>query len=384
MAAVLAWPAWAMAAGTHMSEELRSAVSKVVILPIDGESNEAITGTYKKDTDGLQGGMARGAQIGQIPVEVGQVPINVPIPILRELGMLFGGLKGATKRQIQDLRDRMVEDLSREVEQPLSNNALATDVYWGLRNIPTVDPKLFAVTTPIPPDTDAILYVSINEITLNVQEDEAIVATVATARLQKYSDGKLLYRKEVTYEDRDKLKTWSKDNYRLWEEYREYARHYIAREVAAELYERVAIARQLEPADTDSLRSVKKNQWQATTKSLSPAFAWTFALQGDGVVAAEGAEVSWDLEIYGPHHPVYEASGLQEMHHRLLVPLEACTTYRWSVRPVYQWEGSTKNGEWMRSGTELAKGNGNVGRAISEAHAYVQDFPSFEVDCRAK
>jgi hypothetical protein len=178
----------------HMSSELRDSISRIVILPIAGESGEAITGTYGQETRGLSGGMAKGAEIGQVPVEVGQVPINIPIPILRELGMIVGGLTGAMERRTQDLRDRMTEDLASEVEQPLSNIALATDVFWGLNDIKGVDPKLFAVTTPIPPDTDAILYINLDEVTLNIQKDEAIISTVATARLQNKADGTTLFR----------------------------------------------------------------------------------------------------------------------------------------------------------------------------------------------
>ena len=151
-ALLLALPAGA----DPMSEDLRSSVGRIVILPIPGESGEAITGTYDKETAGLAGGAARGAEIGQVPVEVGHVPVNIPIPILRELGMLVGGLTGAAERRTQELRDRLTEDLASEVEQPLSNVALATDVFWGLHGTRDVEPKLFAQTTPIPADTDAI------------------------------------------------------------------------------------------------------------------------------------------------------------------------------------------------------------------------------------
>ncbi len=65
------------------------------------------------------------------------------------------------------------------------------------------------------------------------------------------------------------------------------------------------------------------------------------------------------------------------------MPLEACKTYRWSVRPSYHRADGRINGEWMRRPVAAGKGNGNVGRAISEAHAYIQDFASFEVDCKA-
>jgi hypothetical protein len=38
----------------------------------------------------------------------------------------------------------------------------------------------------------------------------------------------------------------------------------------------------------------------------------------------------------------------------------------------------------MRKGSAGMHNNGNSGRAISEAHAYVQDFPVLQVDCKAR
>jgi hypothetical protein len=64
------------------------------------------------------------------------------------------------------------------------------------------------------------------------------------------------------------------------------------------------------------------------------------------------------------------------------VPLEYCKTYRWTVRPSYLREGDRKNGWWMRATPPTGANNGNVGRAVSEAHAYIQDFASLEVKCR--
>ena len=379
-ALLLALPAGA----DPMSEDLRNSVERIVILPIPGESGEAITGTYDKETAGLAGGAARGAEIGQVPVEVGHVPVNIPIPILRELGMLVGGLTGAAERRTQELRDRLTEDLASEVEQPLSNVALATDVFWGLHGTRDVEPKLFAQTTPIPADTDAILYINLDEVTLNIQADEAIVSTVATARLQDKADGKTLYRTTASYSDRDELRNWARDDYALWREYREFARHYLARELVARLYDRVTVSHSLAPVYGDSIKPDRKVPWHGETRSLTPTLAWVFELNGDDTAAAEGATILWDIEIYDAERPIYETGGLRDTRFTLDVPLEACETYRWSVRPVYQRATGTRRGEWMRKGTETAKGNGNVGRAISVAHAYMQDFPSFEVDCRAR
>lgn len=393
--AALASAAWALAAEegvspdvvapqvpTHMSEELRNAVSKIVILPVSGGGDESVTGTYEQKTDGLSGGMAKGAGIGTIPVEVGHVPVNIPIPLLREIGMLVGGITGAAERQVQELRDRLTEDLSDAVEQPLTSSALATDVFWGLKNVGSLDPKLFAVTTPIPEGTDAILYISIDELTLNVQKKEAIITTSATARLERLSDRVTLYRREVRYEDRDTLSNWLRNDSALWHQYRVFARHYIGREISAELYERAGLAANLAPVATASIKSVKKNDWQGRSESLTPTLAWQFELTGDAAVAAEGADILWDVEIYDSRRPVYSAKQVPGLQHTVTAPLEPCKTYRWTVRPSYHKGGDRTNGWWMRTASPTTAGNGNVGRAVSEAHAYIQDFASLEIKCR--
>lgn len=367
----------------QMPDEVRDAVSRIVILPTAGQSNESITGTYDQETLGLAGGMAKGAGVGTVPVEVGHVPINIPIPIVREIGMIVGGIAGVRQRSVQDMRDRMVDDLATAVNQPLTNLSLATDLYWGLRNVAKVEPKLFAETTPIPKDTDAILYVHLDQITLNVQEDEVIVATSAVARVQRYSDGTTLYRATTQYEDRDTLRNWARDDYALWHAYGEYARHYIARELTAILYERVAVSHKLVPARHPSIKPDKKDDWFGETRSLMPTLAWDFELLGSSP-ATEGATIAWDLEIYDEQRPVYEAQQLQGTQHTPSVPLEPCKTYRWSVRPTFRKDGATRNGTWMRRDATGMHGNGNSGRAISVAHAYVQDFPVLEVNCKAR
>jgi hypothetical protein len=391
LAAAVLVAAWAVAAEegaspeaavpltpTHMSEELRAVVSKIVILPTSGDAGESVTGTYGAKTAGLAEGMAKGSGVGTIPVEVGHVPVNIPIPFLREIGMLVGGIAGSTQRQIQDLRDRLTDDLSDAVEQPLTNSALATDVFWELKNVGSLEPKLFAVTTPIPEGTDAILYISIDELTLNVQKKEAIITTTATARLERLSDRATLYRREVKYEDRDTLRNWLEDDSALWQQYRMFARHYIGREISAELYERVVLPAELAPVPTASVKSVKKNVWQGRSESLTPTLAWQFELSGD----AASADILWDVEIYDSSRPVYSAQQVPGLEHIVAVPLEPCKTYRWTVRPSYYREGGRRNGWWMRAVPPTNSNNGNVGRAVSEAHAYIQDFASLEVKCR--
>jgi hypothetical protein len=375
---------------THMSEELRASVSKIVILASAGASSESVTGSYDKATPGLLGGMADGSQIGTIPVEVGGVPIGIPIPILREIGMIAGAISGSTKREIQEFRDELTEDLRDAVDQPLTNDSLANDVFWGLKNVSTLEPKIYALTTPVPEDTEAILYVSLTGLTINVQGSEAIIEVTATARLERRSDGSTLYRKQVQYQDQDTLSNWTKNDSELWREYRNFARHYLGREISAELFERVALNYELAPAKTDTVKPAKKkDEWQAESKALQPTLAWNFNIldgdaYGEWAKSIDPAMITWDLEIYDPRRPVYTAKQIRGTSHALDRQLEACKTYHWTVRPTYHVDGVRKNGEWMRLVPVGGSGNGNIGRDASVAHAYVQDFATLEIDCRAR
>ena len=374
---------------THMSEELRASVSKIVILASPGASSENVTGSYNKETPGLLGGMADGSKIGTIPVEVGPVPVGIPIPILREIGMIFGAISGGTKAEIQDFRDRMTEDLRDAVDQPLTNDSLANDVFWGLKNVSTLEPKIYALTTPVPEDTEAILYVSLSGLVINVQEDEAIIEIAATARLERRSDNSTIYRKEVTYQDQDSLSNWTDNDTQLWREYRNFARHYLGREISAELFERVALNDELAPKKTDSLKPVKKDKWRAKTKVRNPTLAWDFKIidaadTEEWEKQIDPATITWDLEIYDRQRPVYSATRISGMSHAITTQLEACKSYYWTVRPSFLVDGVRRNGEWMRLASVGVTGNGNIGRKISEAHAYIQDFATFEVDCRAR
>lgn len=372
---------------THMPEDVRGSISKVVILPTEGKSGEVVTGSYQKSTPGIQGGMAKGSEIGTIPVEVGGIPVGIPIPILREIGMIAGALSGGTKREIQEFRDALTDDLKDAVEQPLTNDSLANDVFWGIRNVSSVQPKILALTTPIPADTEAILYIAVTDLSINVQDDIAIIATTATARLARYSDGVTLYRKEVTYEDRDTLGNWTKNDTALWHTYRNFARHYIGREISAEVYERIELSYELAPLASSSVKPSKEDDWQSKATSLNPTLAWGYELLGGEADAkwleeVKAADVTWDIEIYDADHPVYRAQKIHGLSHTVDRPLEKCKVYRWSVRPTYTVNSVRKNGAWMRNPPEGALGNGNVGRAVSVAHAYIQDFAMLEVGCR--
>ena len=374
---------------THMSEAHRSAIKRVVVLPTVSRAEQATTGSYQKQTDGLIDGMAKGSSVGTITKDIYGVPVSYGIPVLKLAGALFGGASGGAKRQVQDFRDALTAELAEAADQPLTNDALASDVYWGLRKIPGLDSKVFALTTPIPADTDAILYVSLTDVLINIQEKEAIITTSASASLRRLSDGEHLYEEVIQYQDRNNLNAWTKDENALWTDYANFARHYIGREISAEVFGRIELNHELRPKETDSVARIKKNEWQGVSRTRKPTLAWDLTLLGDdsyGVWANAftDADISYDVEIYDLHRLVYAAEHVPDTQHTVALDLEPCNSYRWSVRPSYKVDNDIKFGEWMRANRDSHSGNGNVGRAVSEVPAYVQDFATLKIVCGSK
>lgn len=374
----------------HMPEDLRASIRKVVVLPGASPAGQAVTGDYENETKGLGIGAAEGSEIGKgIQTEVGGIPVGIPFPILTLPGAIVGGLSGFTKREIQEFRDGLTRDLAEAASQPLTNDAIASDVFWGIRKLPTVEPKLVSVTTPIPADTDAVLYVSLTDITINVQGKEAIITTSANATLRRLSDGTDVYRTDVRYEDRDTLSNWNKDDHALWHDYVNYAKHYLGREIAAEVFDRVELHHELRPQKTKSIKLVKKNEWAGISKTSTPTLAWELKLLGGDsygpwVNAIDPSDVSYIVEVYDTDRLVYTAGPLTGASHTVERELAPCKTYRWSVRPSYQVGSSVKYGEWMRSNSGVDTGNGKSGIAASVAPAYIYDFASLEIKCRRR
>lgn len=371
----------------HMTEALRESVTNVVVLPTSAPSSGFVTGSYQDETDGFFGGANKGGRIGEgVSTDVGGVTVRYPIPILTWPGRLIGGLAGTTKRRIQDFRDRLTEDLAQSASDPLSNDALASDVFWSIRNVPSLKPKVLALTTPIPPDTEAILFVNMTGVGINVEDDIATITTTAQATLQRTSDGVHLYESEVEYTDTDTLTNWSKDGLAAWHAYSNYARHYIGREISARVFERVELEHTLRPAKSTDIKAHRKDIWRGTTKSTMPMLAWDLKLLDNTAYADWAAEldqstIRYDVEVYDSMQMVYYAHRVQGEQHEVEVDLEPCKTYRWTVRPVYIAGTDLRFGEWMRFESDAITGRGNTGIEASAAAAYIQDFASLEVRC---
>lgn len=363
----------------YLAEETRAGIDKVVIVPGVSPAEQAITGTYEKITPGLYGGAAAGSRIGNPSTQVGPATVGFPIPILTLPGMIAGGIAGATAREIQEFRDALAEELADASKQPINNDKLARYVYQTLRPLPTLDTGLFAPTTPVPEDADAVMFVSIAGMAIDVDGTDAVLTTSGHVRLERRSDGGRLYEFTAHYQDRAPLARWTDDDNRLIEDYANFALHYLGRELAAASLAGTPATRAVHPEASDSLDLARKDEWQGTSRRLQPTLAWTVAEEGVAVVA-------WDVDVYDGHRLVYQQRGVPAASHALVQPLEACGKYRWSVRPQYDNDGAVRFGGWMRRPApgDAPAADGLAGRDATVAPAYTQDFAALEIHCKAR
>jgi len=364
-----------------MSEEIRAAVKRIVVLPGASLEDNTISGSYQEATLDGSGPISVGGP-PQVVRDIYGIPVGLSFPIFSISS--GGGGSGGVSRKEQEFRDALTKELVKAADSPLSSDALATDVFWRLREVPALEPKIFATNIPIPEDTDAILFVRFSDSMIDVQGEFAFLTMSAIATLTRKSDAAVLYEHMVHYRDRDTLENWTKNNNEAWYDFSAFSRHYLAREIAAELYERVNVQTELRPRQTATALPVKDDVWNTVSNSSTPTFAWDFnltddELQPEWAKELDVTDVTYEFEIYDKHRIIYGARDIRESQYTIDMELEACKAYRWSVRPSFRVNGEQRYGEWMRSDPDSA--NGNDGKAASFAPAYIYDFASLEIKC---
>ncbi len=371
-----------------MKESLRASIGKVIVVAGQDPADKELSGTYEKVTPGLYGGMGQGAAIGTPTMQMGPVAVSFPIPILTLPGMIAGGVSGATKREIQEFRDALAEEVAEAAEGPIHNDRLARYVYQELRPLESPEPGLFAASVPIPDDVDAVLYVNLPAMSIDVDGADAVITTAAHLKLTRRSDSANLYERTVYYQDRAPLARWTDDENALFDDYANFALHWLGRELAAESFGRVSRPQTLRPGGSGNVKLARGNPWQSESKVLMPSLAWEPTTDDAGAAAD-----AYDVEIYDAKRLVYQQRQVPAQSHALVTPLVACGQYFWSVRPVYRSDDGMRFGTWMRKPPERDDGESDdkskrtfdaiAGRDASVAPAYLQDFATLDIHCRA-
>ena len=365
----------------RMGDAERAAAEHIVVLPGTYEPIREVTGSYDRQTDGLVGGIQKGRQLGRIVYDIYGIPVGYQIPILSTLGGIFGGAKGLSEEEVQKFRDRLTRDLANQADLQLNDDALASDVFWRIRNQPALKPKILNRGSEIPAQTDTVLHVGLIGLTIAVEEDRATLATAAVATVSNAKSGQKLYQIDAFYKDTDVLKDWVDNDYAAWRSYAVYARHQLGLEIAANLFERGDAQLRLEPVDTPDFKPDKKDPWRSTTKKRQPRLAWD-ATPVEGVPQPDG--VAFDVAVFDATQMVFAERGLTTNEFSLPVALEPCGDYRWSIRPVYRDGDRVYYGEWLRRNDGRDTENGLTGNNASVATAFLYDFPAFEVHCKAR
>jgi hypothetical protein len=371
-----------------MPDEFRAGIGEIVVIASDADTDDSISGTYDEATPGLVQGADEGRRMGGVTGQLGGVNVSVPVPVLQLPGMVWGGLSGAAKREIQEFRDALTEDIANARTLPLTNGGLALDVHRYLYALPQVEASLIASTTPVPASADAVLYVGFDGFKIDVQGKEATLILSAKAELRRTSDGVEMYSRSMEYQDTDTLENWTKDDMALWHDYTNFASHYLARELSGEAFYRVLVPGDIAPVATPSAKVDRKDAYSFVSKSLTPELAWQRQEENPApptTFPLAESTLTYDIEIYDSRRRVYANGSVTGTSHALPFELEPCQTYRWSVRPQYRLGDDIYYGEWMRREPDeanAAKGrNGLIGRNASVAPAYTQDFPELEIKC---
>jgi len=377
----------------HLTEATRASIESVAIVPHTQQAEQLLFGSYNKPTVTIADGARGGAFVSMVVVEgimqseVGRlIPVSALIPELMLPGALIGGIIGFTAEEIQKARDALTDALIDSASKPLANMAFANDAFSTLRHVQSLDVTVIAPTTLLPKKADAVLLVRLVEILVHVEDESAEVTTYVEATLRRASSGTVLWHQIYAYKDKDRLGDWAQSDAALWRNYINFARHYIARRIAEDLFERNELRHDLHPIPNGTVKRVANDNWRVKSKNLSPTLSWTLDLKGSGSSGSWAASVSendtlYDLEIYDRQRLVYSARQLPEAHHEISEPLDACKAYWWTVRPSYIVGGRVRQGEWMRFYTRLDLQDGRIGDNASQLPAFLGGFAELKTRC---
>ena len=254
---------------THLEEVERDRIETVVVMPHTPQSELTVFGTYDKDTISVTDGVLAASQIPLLIAidastsDLGTiVPPEILIPVIVLPSAIMGASAAKAAQEIQEFRDRLTEHLVNAASPPLENQVLASDIYSRMRRVSAIDTNVIADTTPLPEDTDVVLLVRYIDFLIDVQGNDAMIEVGASATLQRVSDGKVLWAREYFYEDRDTLSNWTRDELVLWDNYINFARHFLARQITSELFEKYELRHNLYPLATDSVVLSRGDRWQ--------------------------------------------------------------------------------------------------------------------------
>lgn len=328
----------------QMREELREKVRTVRIVADDSKPNLVISGDYGERGptagEGARTGAKAGAQItGEMiaadPRFIFLAPVVLPFAMIT--GSVTGAAAAKIEQEIREFREGLADDLAMDDERPQPGDRLAKELTAYL--------ETGADVAPAAESADAELTLRVTHIDINTHDEDAVIVTNVRATLHDTSDGSFLYERDFEYGERHSLREWTADDNATWLLYAENARRFLAREVAAALFERIHVRHVLRPVKTGTF----SGNWDASLRSAQPTLAWELFLLDEGPrgAALTRTGVRYELQIFDEGRLIYSARDIPGTSHEVATPLENCRSLRWSVRPVYDVDNKTRTGDWM-------------------------------------
>ena len=376
---------------THVSEEVRESVNVVAIRPGNVPPGLYVEGDYEKSVptpgQGAKTGAGAGAQLtGEMIAEDGRALLLAPIilPVAMIVGSIGGAAAAKIRQEIQEFRDELTEELTTDSNPPLGGNILAGALQSRLANSHDFETILISHDDPPSPDIDAIVDIRVKDLTIMVENNDAIMITSAVAELRLIDGDRVVYHKALSFSEKNTLSNWVKDENALWADYVYRARRHFTRAISNDFFEEILLRHVLRPTrNEDSQEKAGSSLWSTVVKTQTPTFSWELILLGDDAYGSwtediDAADATYELEVYDDGDLVYSANNVSTPYHQVQTDLEGCKTYSWSVRPHYQIDGKTRTGEWMNY-TKRSSGLFRSGSA--ETPDFWKDFPQLEIRC---
>lgn len=369
----------------HMPESIRSKISSVAVQASETPPVLNVGGDYGSELPKVSDAAAAGARdgagfTGDLVTEDPRALLFVPIvlPLAMIAGSVVGAAGGKIEQEVRKYRDGLTEEMLDESNPVLPSAKLAAELE---RLVDAARGVEVAGTS----EADARLTVTLSEIGVKTDGNDAEMSATANLVLQT-DDGETLYTHSITYSERDSLRNWTKNDNAQWEQFTANARHYLARNAAAQLFETIVTRHVLRPTGNNSYNIKKAGlAWSGQARTDTPTLSWDFVLLGgddyDGTDIADNP-ARYDLEIYDGSRLVYAARDLEATSHEVANPLPACKRLRWSVRPILQVNGQQRAAEWMRRASAAERAFGYQGATFGEGvREFMEGFAELKTRC---
>jgi hypothetical protein len=298
--------------------------------------------------------------------------IILAAPIMLPLAAIAGAITAKAQQQIQEMRDLKSANLVDNLEQTEPSDALAEVLETRMQRVPQVAAKLFAAGDVLPDRTDAILDINVTDMIVIVNGGNATLTTQATATLSRSGDDMAIFRKQYRYTVKESLSRWARNDYELLQDYGDGAKHHFARLISDEFFGKMRLRHVLRPVNSGNQQTLA---WELILLGEAGPNAWANTISE--------TDASFEIEIYDGSTLAFATNNLTTSRFELPEELEPCTSFHWTVRPIYQFEGTARAGEWMSHASVMQRVYAATGSVDQLAIREITDgYPEFKTRCR--